>query len=54
MPWTDRLEAVKFYVFDLDGNVAATHHESKRVPGCYTLPEAIKLTRSAVCDFFFL
>ncbi|KAG0570027.1 hypothetical protein KC19_6G133500 [Ceratodon purpureus] len=47
MPWTDRLEAVKFYVFDLDGNVAATHHESKRVPGCYTLPEAIKLTRSA-------
>lgn len=48
MPLTDRVEAVKSYVFDLDGNVPATHNEPKRVPGCYTLPEAIELTRSAV------
>ena len=48
MPWTKRLEAVKSYVFDLDGNVAATYHKSKRAPGCYSLLEAIKLIRSTV------
>lgn len=54
MPWTDRVEAVESYVFDLDGNVAATPNEPNRVPGCYTLPEAIELTRNAVSYFFSL
>jgi len=49
--WTDRLEAVKSYVFDLEGNVAARSESSKRAPGCYTLKDAIKLTRSAVRCF---
>lgn len=49
--WTDRMEAVKSYVFDLEGNVAARNIESKRAPGCYTLQDAIKLTHSSVCGF---
>lgn len=58
MSWTDRLEAVKSYVFDSEGNVVARGDESKRAPGCYTLKDAIKLTHSAVCQvsspmFFF-
>ena len=50
MSWAERLEAVKSYVFDSEGNVAARVDESKRAPGCYTLKDAIKLTRSAVCS----
>jgi hypothetical protein len=42
MSWADRLEAVRSYVFNSDGNVVT---ESKQ--GCYTLEDAVNLTRSA-------
>lgn len=44
MSWADRLEAVRSYVFNSDGNVVT--ESSKQ--GCYTLEDAVNLTRSAV------
>lgn len=49
MHWTDRLEAIKLYIFDLEGNVIA-RDVLQRVPNGFTLREAIERTRSAVCE----
>jgi hypothetical protein len=45
--WMTRLESVKSYVFDLEGNVIA-RDVAKRVPGSHSLSEAAKLISSTV------
>lgn len=45
--WMTRLESVKSYVFDLEGNVAA-RDVAKRVPGSHSLSETVKLISSTV------
>ena len=45
--WMTRLESVKSYVFDLEGNVTA-RDVAKRVPGSHSLSEAAKLISSTV------
>ena len=45
--WMTRLESVKSYVFDLEGNVIA-QDGAKRVPGSHSLSEAAKLISSTV------